>query len=1050
MLADLCIHFSEAREAFDRIDRLYAEHPRGHVLSDWVFPRPAFSDAERRATEERLMELDIAVESVLTANAAMYALVRRLVPHVDAMLGHSTGEHSAAMAAGALDLETEERLAMFCHGLHASYADAAARHEVPGAVLLAVGASAAEVQEIAAQAGRELYLAMDNCPHQAVLVGDGDAIARAREIATGLGLMSEQLPYDRAVHTPLFAPFAEDLREVFARLPVRAGAGGLWSCTTAAPYPDDPEQIRELLVEHWTSPVRFRETVETLHADGARVFIEVGPRGNMTSFIEDILRGKPFCAVAANVRRRTGVSQLNHLTAMLAVHDVDLDAGFLFEQRAVAAIDWRAAANEAERAPTVRIPLSTSWPMLLLDDETAGRLRPARPSAVAPPSTAVASSTAAPPSTAVASSNGHGQAPVHPQVAAVAQPPAAPPVAPVTALAEPGDELSAAIEGHLQTMERFLQTGSDVIQAYLSGAAPVAVEQARLPLLGSVVNWQPESDLAARRVIDLAEDRYLLHHTLGRAVSRTDPELSGLAVMPLAMSIEILAEAASCLLPGRVVTGMRDVRAHRWLTVSEQPTTVEVSARRLAGDGSGERVAVQLHVLGEQDETSPVAEATVLLGSDFPPAPARSGLPLNDARLARWQPHQLYDEVMFHQPLWQGVHAIDAVAAGGAVARLRVLPRLGLLRGTAEPDFVLDPVVLDAAGQVVGFWAADCLERGRVVFPFRLAALDLYAPPPSEGELLDCTAAIALDGEHLVSSDIEVISGDGRCLMRLAGWEDKRFDVPDRFSPLTLPGELTVLSHAWERPVAAYSDDRIACRRLDSRLGADAGLWKQVWAARVLSRRERALLDTLSTPESRQLEWLGARTAAKEAVAALARAACGIDLLPADVEILPDEHGVPIVSAPQLEDLGLGALVSLTHSGGEAVALAYLASPAAGARIGIDVERLRARPGGFAHAAFTEHERQLLQALPAGAIDEWLVRCWCAREAAGKAAGRGLLPGPGAASVAAVALDSGRVSVDVEGRRMLVHTNREQDLIVATTVELQGGGSNDRARSGCA
>ena len=67
MLADLCLQFPEARAVFDRIDRLYADHPRGHLLSDWVFPRPAFSDAERQRTEARLMELDIAVEAVLTA-----------------------------------------------------------------------------------------------------------------------------------------------------------------------------------------------------------------------------------------------------------------------------------------------------------------------------------------------------------------------------------------------------------------------------------------------------------------------------------------------------------------------------------------------------------------------------------------------------------------------------------------------------------------------------------------------------------------------------------------------------------------------------------------------------------------------------------------------------------------------------------------------------------------------------------------------------------------------------------------------------------------------
>ena len=120
MLADLCLHFPEARETFDRIDRLYTDHPRGHLLSDWVYPPPAFSEEERRRTEARLMDLDIAVESVLTANAAVHAVLRRLVPRIDAMVGHSTGEHSAAIAAGTLDLVADGDLATFCHGLHAS------------------------------------------------------------------------------------------------------------------------------------------------------------------------------------------------------------------------------------------------------------------------------------------------------------------------------------------------------------------------------------------------------------------------------------------------------------------------------------------------------------------------------------------------------------------------------------------------------------------------------------------------------------------------------------------------------------------------------------------------------------------------------------------------------------------------------------------------------------------------------------------------------------------------------------------------------------------
>ena len=66
-------------------------------------------------------------------------------------------------------------------GCTTSYADAAARHDVPGAVLLAMGADRDRVSEIADEAGGELHLAMDNCPHQTVLVGEPEAARRARD-----------------------------------------------------------------------------------------------------------------------------------------------------------------------------------------------------------------------------------------------------------------------------------------------------------------------------------------------------------------------------------------------------------------------------------------------------------------------------------------------------------------------------------------------------------------------------------------------------------------------------------------------------------------------------------------------------------------------------------------------------------------------------------------------------------------------------------------------------------------------------------------------------
>jgi acyl transferase domain-containing protein/phosphopantetheinyl transferase (holo-ACP synthase) len=1049
MLADLCLQFEEARAVFDRIDRIYAEHPRGHLLSDWVFPRPAFSDVERQFTEARLMELDIAVEAVLTANAAVYEVIRRLVPRCDAMLGHSSGEHSAAMAAGALDVETDERLGAFSHGLNASYTAAAERHEVPAAVLLAIGTDAANARRIGEQAGGELYLAMDNCPHQAVLVGEPAAAARAKELAIDEGLMCEQLPYDRAVHTPLFAPFAEDLRPIFAELPVRAARTPLWSCTTAARYPEDPAAIRELLVEHWTQPVRFRETIEALHDDGARVFIEVGPRGNMTSFMQDILRGRPACAVAPDVMRRSGTEQLSHLVAMLAAHDVELDLGYLYGQRDVHTIDWRTAPGPASEAPSHKVALSTTWPMLRLSDEALERLRAA----------GGAGNLSGRDQGNGGGAHGNGSAEPHPayDLLRAAEPrPTAQPVAdraPAVAASGPAlepaaiatageEELASALDGYLETMQRFLATNEQVMNAYLGGGAAVALEQARRPLVGTVVAWEPELELVARRLFDPAEDRYLLDHTLGRTVSRSDPGLHALALMPLAMSIEILAEAASCLLPELTVTGLRDLRAHRWLAFGETPKTLEVAVRRLACEDGCERVQVELRDLGDgSGAPDPVVEATVLLADGYPQAPAPAALALEDGISSRWRGEQLYEEAMFHQPLWQGVKSVDVIAPTGARAQLEVLPRAGLLRDTPEPAFVLDPVALDAAGQVVGFWAAEMLEQARVVFPFRLAALDLYGPPLPRGEALSCSAAITLQGDQLVSSDIDVLDAAGRCWMRLAAWADKRFDVPERFAPLAHPGALSALSAPWPGPLAAHRDRRAACRLLDARIPADRGLWKPVWASRVLGHRERELFEALVLPENRQLEWLAARTAAKECVAELMRDAYGLELLPAEIEILPDERGAPVVVAPGLEGLAELPLVSLTHSNGHAAAFVSLAPPRAGSGIGIDIEPLHPRAPGFEQAALSESERRLLETLPAQDAEEWLLRLWCAREAAGKALGSGLGGGAGAPRAVAIDVDSEVVELDVVGRRLLAWTRHEGDLIAATA--LYSGSTDD-------
>src|SRR5205085_2349475 len=148
MLADLCGHFPAVRVCFDEMDRAFADHPRGYVLSDLVFPRPAFSDAER-STERLLWQMDVAVEAVHTANRAMHVLLSDLGLHPDALLGHSTGEYSALRAAGALDeREYDARVSE----LNRLYVDATAVGRVPpSARLLAIAASRDRAERLCAR-----------------------------------------------------------------------------------------------------------------------------------------------------------------------------------------------------------------------------------------------------------------------------------------------------------------------------------------------------------------------------------------------------------------------------------------------------------------------------------------------------------------------------------------------------------------------------------------------------------------------------------------------------------------------------------------------------------------------------------------------------------------------------------------------------------------------------------------------------------------------------------------------------------------------------------
>ena len=98
--------------------------------------------------------------------------------------------------------------------------------------------------------------------------------------------------------------------------------------------------------------VRFRETIEQMYADGVRHFVEVGPSGNLTAFVNDVLAGKERCALATNLRRRNGVEQLLTVLAELYASGKPVDVGApLRRTRLRADCELRQHAMRVRRVP---------------------------------------------------------------------------------------------------------------------------------------------------------------------------------------------------------------------------------------------------------------------------------------------------------------------------------------------------------------------------------------------------------------------------------------------------------------------------------------------------------------------------------------------------------------------------------------------------------------------------------------------------------------------------------------------------------------------------
>jgi [acyl-carrier-protein] S-malonyltransferase len=274
--------------------RAWQEHPSWEVVEE--ASAVAGRDVARLLLDAEPDEL------TLTGNAQLSTFVLSLLI-LDAIervgieprlcAGHSLGEYTALAASGALGFEEGVRLvvergeAMHC-----------AAEERPGTMAAVMGAEDDAVEAACQRAEGEVWVANYNAPGQVVIAGTAGDVVRAGDIAKELGARKViPFPVAGAFHTALMAPARAWLRKALSEtafsvpeVPVVANVDAR-AHTAAEDWPS-------LLSAQLCSPVRWRQSLETLASMGATRFVEVGPGGVLTGLARRTLPDAPASAVA--------------------------------------------------------------------------------------------------------------------------------------------------------------------------------------------------------------------------------------------------------------------------------------------------------------------------------------------------------------------------------------------------------------------------------------------------------------------------------------------------------------------------------------------------------------------------------------------------------------------------------------------------------------------------------------------------------------------------------------------------------------------------------
>lgn len=259
----------KAKEMFEKANEIL-----GFRITDIIF----------NGTDEDLKQTKVTQPSIFLHSVITYMCLEEK-PEPAMVAGHSLGEFSALVAAGALSFEEGLKLV----SIRAKAMQKACELN-PSTMAAVLNLDFDIIDKICSEIDELVVAANYNSPGQVVISGSIKGIEIAMEKMKEAGARRVlQLPVGGAFHSPLMLPAQEELSIAINQTNFKTPVCPIYQNVDAKPY-KNPEQIRENLIKQLTSPVRWTTTIQNMIADGAKHFVELGPGNVLQGLIAKIDR----------------------------------------------------------------------------------------------------------------------------------------------------------------------------------------------------------------------------------------------------------------------------------------------------------------------------------------------------------------------------------------------------------------------------------------------------------------------------------------------------------------------------------------------------------------------------------------------------------------------------------------------------------------------------------------------------------------------------------------------------------------------------------------